>query len=32
MGQNFFQNNQTTTFMGPGAPATGNAGVRIHWE
>jgi outer membrane receptor protein involved in Fe transport len=32
LGQNFFQNNQTTTFMGPGAPATGYAGVRIHWE
>jgi len=32
MGQNFFQNNQSTTFMGPGAPATGYAGVRIHWD
>ncbi|MDD5267731.1 MAG: TonB-dependent receptor [Methylococcales bacterium] len=32
LGQNFFQNNQTTTFMGPGAPATGYAGVRIHWD
>ncbi|MGZ5029984.1 MAG: TonB-dependent receptor [Methylobacter sp.] len=32
LGQNFFQNNQTTTFMGPGAPATGYAGVRIHWN
>ena len=32
MGQNFFQNNQTTTFMGPGAPATGYAGIRVHWN
>lgn len=32
MGQNFFQNNQTTTFMGPGAPATGYAGIRLHWD
>ncbi|MGZ4980471.1 MAG: TonB-dependent receptor [Methylobacter sp.] len=32
LGQNFFQNNQTTTFMGPGAPATGYAGVRIRWN
>ena len=32
LGQNFFQNNQTTTFMGPGAPATGYAGVRVHWN
>ena len=32
LGQNFFQNNQTTTFMGPGAPATGYAGMRIHWN
>lgn len=32
LGQNFFQNGQTTTFMGPGAPATGYAGIRIHWE
>jgi outer membrane receptor protein involved in Fe transport len=32
LGQNFFQNNQTTTFMGPGAPATGYAGIRIHWN
>jgi len=32
IGQNFFQNNQTTTFMGPGAPATGYAGIRIHWD
>ena len=32
LGQNFFQNNATTTFMGPGAPATGYAGVRIHWN
>ncbi len=32
VGQNFFQNNQTTTFMGPGAPATGYAGIRIRWN
>ncbi|MEI6067269.1 MAG: TonB-dependent receptor [Methylococcaceae bacterium] len=32
LGTNFFQNNQTTTFMGPGAPATGYAGIRIHWN
>ena len=32
LGQNFFQNNQTTTFMGPGAPATGYAGVRVNWN
>ena len=32
LGQNFFQNNQTTTFMGPGAPATGYAGIRINWN
>jgi len=32
MGQNFFQNNQTTQFLGPGAPATGYAGIRIHWN
>ena len=32
LGQNFFQNNQTTTFMGPGAPATGYAGIRVHWN
>jgi len=32
LGQNFFQNNASTTFMGPGAPATGYAGVRLHWD
>lgn len=32
LGQNFFQNNQATTFMGPGAPATGYAGIRINWN
>ncbi len=32
LGQNFFQNNQATTFMGPGAPATGYAGIRVHWD
>jgi len=32
LGQNFFQNNTNATFMGPGAPATGYAGVRLHWD
>jgi len=32
LGQNFFQNNASTTFMGPGAPATAYAGVRLHWD
>ena len=32
LGQNVFLNNQSTTFMGPGAPATGYAGVRLHWD
>ena len=32
LGQNFFQNNQATQFWGPGAPATGYAGIRIHWD
>jgi outer membrane receptor protein involved in Fe transport len=32
MGQDYFKNNQTTTFMGPGAPATGYAGVRVNWN
>lgn len=32
MGPNFFENNQPTQFWGPGAPATGYAGVRIHWN
>lgn len=32
VGQNFFQNDQATQFWGPGAPATGYAGIRLHWE
>ena len=32
MGQNFFQNNQASQFWGPGAPATGYGGIRIHWD
>jgi len=32
LGQNVYLNNQSTTFMGPGAPATGYGGIRIHWE
>ncbi len=32
LGQNAYLNNQITTFMGPGAPATGYAGIRLHWE
>ena len=32
MGQNFFQNDQTAQFQGPGAVATGYAGVRVHWN
>ena len=31
LGQNFFQNGQATQFWGPGAPATGYAGVRINF-
>ena len=32
LGQNLYQNNASTTYMGPGAPATGYAGVRLHWD
>lgn len=32
VGQNFFQGNSPTTFLGPGAPATAYAGIRFHWE
>ena len=32
IGQNVFQDDALTTFKGPGAPATGYAGVRIHWD
>jgi len=32
LGQNFFLSNEKTTYMGPGAPATGYAGVRLHWD
>ena len=32
IGQNFYQNNRRPPFMGPGAPATGYAGIRIHWN
>ena len=32
IGQNAFQDDALTTFKGPGAPATGYAGVRIHWD
>jgi len=32
MGQNVFQDDALTTFKGPGAPATGYAGVRVHWD
>ena len=32
LGQNVYLNNQATTFMGPGAPATGYGGIRVHWE
>lgn len=31
LGQNFFQNGQASQFWGPGAPATGYAGVRINF-
>ena len=31
LGQNFFTG-QNTQFQGPGAPASGYAGVRIHWD
>jgi iron complex outermembrane recepter protein len=31
MGNNFFTGNNTQ-FQGPGAPATGYAGVRVHWN
>lgn len=32
LGQNFFMNGNATQFQGPGAPAAGYAGVRIHWN
>ena len=32
IGQNAFQDDALTTFKGPGAPATGYAGVRVHWD
>ncbi len=32
LGQNVFLNNQTSTFVGAGAPATGYAGIRLHWD
>jgi iron complex outermembrane receptor protein len=32
LGQNFYNNNQATQFWGPGAPATGYAGVRLFWD
>ena len=33
MGQNFYQNlNQTTQYQGPGAVATGYAGIKVHWD
>ena len=32
LGQNFFLSNEKATYMGPGAPATGYAGVRLHWD
>lgn len=32
LGQNFFNNNNPTQFQGPGAPATGYAGIRVHWN
>lgn len=32
VGQNVYLNNQPTIFMGPGAPATGYGGIRVHWE
>ena len=32
IGHNFFNQNNQTTFLGPGAPATAYAGIRIHWE
>jgi len=31
MSNNLFNNNNPSQFQGPGAPATGYAGVRIHW-
>ena len=32
LGQNYFQGNSATTFVGPGAPASGYAGIRVHWD
>ncbi|WP_347989313.1 TonB-dependent receptor [Methylomonas sp. AM2-LC] len=32
MSNNLFNNNSISQFQGPGAPATGYAGVRIHWD
>ncbi len=32
LGQNFFNYNNPTQFQGPGAPATGYAGIRVHWN
>ena len=32
LGQNFFQNGQATQFLGPGAPATAYAGIRLNWD
>ena len=32
MSNNLFNNNNLSQFQGPGAPATGYAGVRIHWN
>jgi len=32
IGKDYFKNNQSTTFMGPGPPATGYAGVRVNWN
>lgn len=32
LGQNYFAGNSATTFISPGAPATGYAGVRLHWD
>ena len=32
MSNNLFNNNSISQFQGPGAPATGYAGVRVHWN
>ena len=32
VGENVYLNNQPSMFRGPGVPATGYAGVRVHWD